>query len=157
MHIYLGSDHGGVHLKHDIDEYLKEKYKDDENYSVLDLGVFTNDSSDYPDIAREVSEKVVENDGALGILICGSGVGMSIAANRRPKVRAVLASNELMARLARSHNDANILCMGERFIGKALAKAIVDAFLEGEFSTAERHVRRLEKVEKMNEADRNKK
>lgn len=153
MHIFLGSDHAGFNLKRDIKEYLEQKFEGKEDYSVLDLGVFTNDSTDYPDIAREVCEKVLENEGALGILICGSGVGMSISANRRHNIRAVLAANEITARLARTHNNANVLCLGERFTGRDLALAIVDAFLEGEFDAAERHVRRLEKIEKMAKED----
>lgn len=147
MQIYLGSDHAGVNLKKDIKTYLDEKYKGQDKYSVLDLGVFTNDATDYPDIAREVCEKVLENEGALGILICGSGVGMSISANRMVGIRAVLANNELTAKLARLHNNVNVLCMGERFTGKDLAMAIVDTFLETQFAAEERHVRRVEKIE----------
>ena len=147
MKIYLGSDHAGVNLKKVIKGYLEDKFKGQEEYSSLDLGVFTNDATDYPDIAREVCEKVLENEGALGILICGSGVGMSISANRMQGIRAVLADNELTAKMSRSHNDTNVLCMGERFVGVDLAKSIVDAFLATEFEADERHVRRIEKMD----------
>lgn len=147
MQVYLGSDHAGVNLKREIKDYLDQKFKDGEENFVLDLGVFTNDSTDYPDIAREVCEKVLEHKDALGILICGSGIGMSISANKRNGIRAVLANNELTARMGRAHNDANVLCMGERFTGKELAKAIVDAFLEASFDAEERHVRRVNKME----------
>lgn len=153
MQIFLGSDHAGVELKRELKDYLTEKFKGKEENFVLDLGVFTNDSTDYPDIAREVCEKVLENKGALGLLICGSGVGMSIAANKRDGIRAVLANNELTARMARQHNDANVLCMGERFTGKELAKSIVDAFLEASFDAEERHVRRVSKIEEVMRGD----
>jgi len=147
MQVYLGSDHAGINLKREIKDYLEQKFKGKEDYSVLDLGVFTNDSSDYPDIAREVCEKVSENKGAFGILICGSGVGMSITANRRNGIRAVLANNEITARMGRAHNNANVLCMGERLTGRDLATAIVDVFIETKFDAEERHVRRIGKID----------
>lgn len=147
MQIYLGSDHAGVNLKRALKIYLDEKFKGNEEYSALDLGVFTNDASDYPDIAREVCEKVLEYDGSVGILICGSGVGMSITANRISGIRAVLANNEITARLARAHNKANVLCLGERFTGVELAKSIVDAFLSTKFDEEERHLRRVNKID----------
>lgn len=149
MQVYLGSDHAGVELKREIKDYLEGRFKEQEGYFVLDLGVFTNDSTDYPDIAREVCEKVLENKEALGILVCGSGIGMSIAANKNKGIRAVLANNELTARLGREHNDANVLCLGERMTGKELAKAIVDAFLGATFDAQERHLRRVGKLEKV--------
>lgn len=152
MQIYLGSDHAGVNLKKQIKLHLDEKFKGQEASSVLDLGVFTNDATDYPDIAREVGEKVLENEGALGILICGSGVGMSISANRMSGIRAVLANNELTAKLARLHNNANVLCLGERFTGSDLAMAIVDIFLETKFAADERHVRRVVKIDLIRDA-----
>ena len=147
MQIYLGSDHAGVNLKREIKLYLDEKFKGQDKSSVLDLGVFTNDATDYPDIAREVCEKVLENEGSLGILICGSGVGMSISANRMVGIRAVLANNELTAKLARLHNNANVLCMGERFTGRDLAMAIVDTFLDTQFAAEDRHIRRIGKID----------
>lgn len=153
MEIYLGSDHAGVNLKKEIKTYLDEKFKGQENSSVLDLGVFTNDATDYPDIAREVCEKVLENEGAIGILICGSGIGMSISANRMVGIRAVLANNELTAKMARAHNNANVLCMGERMTGKDLAIAIVETFMATEFDTAERHLRRVNKIESVMSKD----
>lgn len=149
MQVFLGSDHAGVELKREIKDYLEQKFKAEEGHSVLDLGVFTNDATDYPDIAREVCEKVLENKEALGILICGSGIGMSIAANKHNGIRAVLAANELTARMGRAHNNANVLCMGGRFTGKDLAKSIVDAFLEASFDDEERHVRRVNKMESL--------
>lgn len=153
MNIYLGSDHAGVNLKKEIKTYLDEKFKGQEDNLILDLGVFTNDATDYPDIAREVSEKVVENQGAMGILICGSGIGMSISANRVQGIRAVLANNELTARMARQHNNANVLCLGERFTGKDLAISIVETFLAQTFDAEERHLRRVNKIDQMNKKD----
>lgn len=147
MQLFLGSDHAGFNLKKILKDYLVEKYKNDEDSKVLDLGVFTNDATDYPDIAREVCEKVIENPESVGILICGSGVGMSISANRHPGIRAVLANNELTAKMSRAHNNANVLCMGERFTGADLAKSIVDAFLSSKFDGEERHARRIDKIE----------
>ena len=149
MQVFLGSDHAGVNLKREIKLYLEQKLQGGEDNFLLDLGVFTNDSTDYPDIAREVSEKVLEHKDALGILICGSGIGMSIVANKQNGIRAVLANNELTAKIGRLHNNANVLCMGERFTGKDLAIAIVDAFLEANFDAEERHVRRVDKIEKI--------
>ncbi len=147
MQLYLGSDHAGINLKRELKDYLEQKFQGKDDYSVLDLGVFTNDSTDYPDIAREVCEKVLETQGAMGILICGSGVGMSITANRRDGIRAVLANNEVTARLGRAHNNVNVLCLGERLTGQDLAKSIVDAFLETKFDAEERHVRRIGKID----------
>jgi ribose 5-phosphate isomerase B len=153
MQVYLGSDHAGFNLKKEVKEYLSAKFKGKEDDKVLDLGVFSNDATDYPDISREVCEKVVENKGAMGILICGSGIGMSISANRIKGIRAVLANNEITARMARAHNDANVLCLGERFTGKDLAMAIVDTFLATAFEAEDRHVRRLDKIETVNTKD----
>lgn len=147
MQVYLGSDHAGFNLKKQVKDYLAEKFNGKDGYSVLDLGVFTNDATDYPDIAREVCEKVVENNSAMGILICGSGVGMSISANRLKGIRAVLANNEMTAQLSREHNNANVLCMGERMTAFDVAKGIVNTFLETKFDAEERHVRRIGKIE----------
>ncbi len=149
MQVYLGSDHAGINLKREIKDYLEQKFQGKDDSSVLDLGVFTNDSTDYPDIAREVCEKVLENKGAMGILICGSGVGMSITANRKNGIRAVLANNEITARMGRAHNNANVLCLGERLTGRDLAEAIVDVFIDTKFDAEERHLRRIEKIEQV--------
>lgn len=143
MRIYLGSDHGGYVLKNLLQEHLKSN----EAYEVVDLGVFNDDSVDYPDIAREVCEKVIENNGAKGVLICGTGLGMQMTASKIKNIRAALCTNEYMARMSREHNNANVLCMGERVVGSELAKAILDKFLETEFLEEERHVRRVEKIE----------
>jgi ribose 5-phosphate isomerase B len=143
--IYIGSDHAGYDLKGVIKKYLTEK-----GTKVVDLGCFSADSVDYPDIAREVGEKAVEEKNSLGILICGTGIGMMMSANKLPGVRAAVCTHQLMAKMARMHNDANVLCLGSRIIGEELAKNIVDTFLETEFENEERHRRRIEKMMALN-------
>lgn len=138
--LYIGSDHGGFQLKATLIEYLQSK-----DISIEDCGTYSCDSVDYPDNAEAVCEKVMENPENLGILICGTGVGISMAANKVTGIRAALCSNEVMARLTKQHNNANILCMGERIIGAELAKSITDAFLEASFEGG-RHQRRIDKV-----------
>lgn len=142
--IYLGADHGGFELKGKVAQHLKEK-----GYRVVDLGTFTNDSVDYPDVAREVAEKVAEDEANLGILICGSGTGVCIAANKYKGIRAANAESLEIAKLAREHNNANVLCMGGRFIAPELAIQLVDTFLNTPFSNEERHARRVEKLNKI--------
>lgn len=139
--IYLGSDHAGFRLKEEIQQYLKGK-----DYHVVDLGVFEEVSSDYPDIAREVAEKVSENKNAFGILMCGTGIGMCMAANKVKGVRAANAESVTYAEMARRHNDANILCLGGRHISFEKAREIIDTFFSITFEAEERHVRRVEKV-----------
>lgn len=141
MQIYIGSDHAGYELKETLQNYLKEK-----GHSVLDLGVFTDvNKADYPDIAREVSEKVIENEGSRGVLICGSGIGMSIAANKVKGIRAANAYDVTSAELSRKHNNANVVTLGERLIGPDVAKEILDTFLGTEFEGG-RHEGRVNKI-----------
>ena len=111
------------------------------------LGVFNNGTADYPDIVREVCEKVLENDGAKGLIVCGTGIGVHMTAAKIKGIRPALCTNEYMARMSREHNNANVLCLGERVIGCELAKSILDAFLATDFSDEERHARRVEKIE----------
>lgn len=141
LSIYLGSDHAGFRLKEQIQEYLKNK-----NYRVVDLGVFEEVLSDYPDIAREVAEKVSENKNAFGILMCGTGIGMCMAANKVKGIRAANAESTQYAEMARRHNDANILCLGGRHITFEKAQEIIDTFFRTPFEAEERHVRRVKKV-----------
>jgi ribose 5-phosphate isomerase B len=141
--IYIGSDHAGYEMKEAVKKYIAEK----PDFKVVDLGAFSQDSIDYPDIAREVCEKIVDEKGALGILICGTGIGMMMSANKRAGIRAAVCTVELMAKMARLHNDANVLCLGSRVIGADLAKSIVDTFLTTKFENDERHVRRIGKME----------
>ncbi len=140
MKIAMGSDHGGVHLKAHIKEYLEAK-----GYEINDCGTYGDESVDYPDYAAKVAEVVVKGEAEQGILICGTGIGISIAANKIDGVRAALCGDTFSAQMAREHNNANILCMGERVLGVGLAEAIVDAYLGGQFA-AGRHERRVAKI-----------
>lgn len=142
MKIFIGSDHGGFEMKELILEFLKSK-----NYDISDEGCSNNESCDYTDFAKKVCAKVLQNEQSKGILICGTGIGISISANKIKGIRAALCTNEYMARMARIHNDAQILCFGGRVIGSELAKAIVEVFLNTNFSNEERHKRRIEKIE----------
>ena len=135
--IYIASDHGGFNLKAYLSKYLEKK-----SYNVDDLGTHSMESCDYPLFAQKLCEAVREHNG-LGILVCGSGVGMSMAANRFDGIRAASCTNEYMARMSRRHNDANVLCLGERILGLDLATDIVDAFLANTFDGG-RHLRRVE-------------
>jgi len=141
MQIYIGSDHGGYEMKNALKKYLVEVGND-----VVDLGCFSTDSIDYPDIAREVAEKVAENPGSRGVLICGTGIGMQIAANKIPGIRATVATDEHMAEMSRKHNDANVITLGGRTTEMEMAKKIVDTFLSTNFENEERHTRRVEKM-----------
>lgn len=141
--IFIGSDHAGFQAKEGLRSYLGENGA----VEVTDLGCFNEDPCDYPDIAREVGEKVLEHPKALGILICGSGIGVAMAANKLKGIRAAQAMDENMAELSRKHNDANILTLGARLIDAEKMKKIVDTFLTTPFESAEeRHVRRVEKI-----------
>ncbi len=141
MKVLIGSDHAGFQLKEDIKEYLMLLGHDVEDY-----GVFSEEPFDYPDVALRLAEDVAKRKGSRGILICGTGVGMSIAANKVRGIRAALCHDVFSARASRAHNNANILAMGERVIGKGLAREIVKVWLETDFQ-GERHARRLEKIE----------
>ena len=139
--IYVGSDHGGFNLKREVVDMLSGE----EGYVVYDLGPYDVESVDYPQYAKSVSERVL-NEGGFGILICGTGVGMSIVANKQRGIRAVLAHNEFVGEMGRRHNDANVLCLGARVIGSALGLEIVKSFLSAEFEGG-RHERRVKQFE----------
>ena len=138
--IALGSDHAGVQLKATIAEQLRSKGID-----VKDYGTYDESSCDYPDYAQKVGEAVVSGEAERGILICGTGVGISIAANKVPGVRAALCGDTFTARLSREHNNSNVLCLGARVVGAGLAGDIVEAWLDGQFEGG-RHQRRLDKI-----------
>lgn len=140
MKISIGSDHAGLPMKKEIIDHLKNK-----GYEVQDFGTFTNESCDYPDYALKVAENVKNDDSNLGILICGTGIGISIAANKVHGIRAALCNDGFSARLCRQHNNANILALGQRVIGIGVALDIVDIFLNSEFEGV-RHQRRLNKI-----------
>ena len=138
--IYIGCDHAALHMKNDIIGYLNDK-----GYNVEDLGPYTPESVEYPIYAEKVGLAVTEDKGSLGILICGTGIGMSLAANKVKGVRAAACSEVYSAKLTRQHNDANVLCLGARVIGIETAKMMVDAFVETEFEGG-RHQRRVDMV-----------
>ena len=140
----LGSDHAGYELKQALKEHLQTL-----GISVADLGTYSAESTDYPDYAKAVAETVAMQKSDLGLLICGTGVGMSIAANKFPGVRAALVFDEQMAALSRQHNNANVLCLGARMTSPELAKKILDAFLAAHFEGG-RHERRVKKMETTN-------
>ena len=140
MKIALGSDHGGLDLKKQIILHLKSK-----NIETKDFGTYTEDSCDYPDYALEVAQEVVAEKFELGILICGTGIGIGIAANKVPGIRAALCHDTFSAHASREHNNANILTLGARVIGIGLALDIVDAFINGKFQ-GERHQKRIDKI-----------
>lgn len=138
--IFIGSDHAGFDLKTGVCDYLVTQ-----GFKVTDLGTHSKDSCDYPESARNVCEAVLENNGT-GILICGTGIGMSIAANRFKGIRAALCTHEFHARATRQHNNANVLCMGERVTAPGLAVELVRIFLETPFEGG-RHERRVSLIE----------
>lgn len=142
MDIILGSDHAGFGLKEECRIYLESNPA----HRIVDAGVFSRESSDYPEIAHKVALSIAKGECQRGILICGSGVGMSIAANRHKGVRAALCHNLYLARMSRQHNDANILVMGGRVIGGGLALEMVEVFLETGFEGG-RHLRRLDMID----------
>lgn len=142
--VYLGADHGGFRLKEVLEEYLKSKA-----VAVEDLGVHSEEPSDYPDNAMPVAKKVVENPGSFGILLCRNGQGICIAANKVKGIRAAVAWSAEIAASSRQHDDANIVCLASDFTDEATAKQIVDAFLSGQFEDIERRLRRLEKLKKL--------
>ncbi len=140
--IAIASDHGGYDLKAEIISYLKET-----GYELKDFGCYDKKSVHYPDYAHKVGWAVAKKEYQYGILLCGTGIGMSIAANKIKGIRASLCHDTFSARMTREHNDSNILTMGGRVIGPDLAKDIVKIWLITEFSRENRHVLRLKKVE----------
>lgn len=139
--IAIGSDHAGFDLKAKLAEELRSS-----GYEVLDLG--TDDAAnsvDYPDFGKAVAEAVTSGKADGGVVVCGTGIGISIAANRHPGVRAALCHDVTMARLCREHNDANVLALGARLIGEAVARDCLETFLNTDFA-GDRHVRRVEKL-----------
>ncbi len=139
MKLVIGADHGGFDLK----EHLAQMLKND-GHEVTDAGCYSPDSVDYPDIAAEVEKQIVSGDCEKGILICGTGIGVSIAINRNRLIRAALCHDEYTAVMSREHNDANVLCFGARVIGAGVAEAMVNRWLTTEFAGG-RHQRRIDK------------
>ncbi|MAG23153.1 MAG: ribose 5-phosphate isomerase B [Alphaproteobacteria bacterium] len=138
--VAIASDHAGYEMKTALKEEISSL-----GYGVLDLGTDSPDSVDYPDFAHALAEAVTQGKAGQGVLVCGSGIGVSITANRHPGIRAALCHNAETARLSRQHNNANVLAMGERIIGVDVARECLRAFLETEFEGG-RHARRVAKM-----------
>ena len=145
MKIAIASDHGGYNLKQKIKKTLEE-----EGFDYEDLGTHGTRSVDYPDFAHQVARGTARGDYQRGIIVCGTGIGVSIAANKVPGIRAALCSDCFSARAAREHNDANVLTLGERVTGPGLAREIVKTFLSSQFEGG-RHQGRIEKIEEIEE------
>ncbi len=145
--LFIAADHAGFPLKEELKPFLEE-----EGYEVVDLGNEELDTSDdYPDFAQIMAREILENEDSGGILICGTGQGMCVAANRFSGIRAAYVFNEFTARSAAEHLNANIICLGARLIDTDAAKKLVKMWLDTEFSDEERHRRRIEKIEEGNE------
>ena len=140
--IAIGSDHGGYTLKRALMDHL-----DTRGLAYKDFGTYSEESCDYPVYAKMVAHAVASGECERGILICGTGIGVSITANKIPGIRAALCGDCFSAEATRQHNDANILCMGARVVGEGLALMIADVFLDTPFSNDERHKRRISKIE----------
>lgn len=140
MRIAIGSDHAGYDLKNTIAEHLKSR-----EIEFHDFGTYSSESCDYPDFGEKVANEVASGSCDLGILVCGTGIGISIAANKVPGIRAANCSDTFSARACREHNNANVLALGARVVGPGLALDIVDQFLGGEFLGG-KHARRVDKI-----------
>ncbi len=144
MKLIIGSDHAGPELKAVIVRHLREK-----GHDVTDIGVAVGQKADYPDIAKTVATAIAAGEYALGFLVCGTGIGMSMAANRIPGVRAAATSSAFGAKFTRAHNDANILCLGQRILGEGETLMLVDLFLETPFDAQNpRHKNRIDLFDK---------
>jgi ribose 5-phosphate isomerase B len=141
MRFYIATDHAGYNVKDFVKEYLESK-----SHEVIDLGPFSNDRVDYPDFAKKCAQKVVEDNGSFGILICGTGIGISVSANKVCGIRAALCHDSYTAAMSRAHNDANILCFGERVVGKGVIESMLDSFCDTPFEGG-RHANRVKKID----------
>ena len=141
MKFYIATDHAGYALKEFTKEYVRSL-----GHEIIDLGPDSADRVDYPDFAKKCANQVIEDRGSFGILICGTGIGISIAANKVAGVRAALCHDAYTATATRAHNDANILCFGERVVGKGVIESMIDAFCNTEFEGG-RHAGRVDKIE----------
>jgi len=146
MKVVIGSDHGGYRLKEDLKPYVESL-----GHEVIDIGCHSEQSTDYPDYAGVACEKVLSGEADKAILVCGTGIGMCIAANKIPGIRCALLSDTFSAQATREHNDTNVLALGGRVVGPGLAREIVRVWLETPFSREERHVQRLNKIRALEE------
>ncbi len=142
--VYVSCDHAAIDLKDELCAHINEK----DGYEAVDLGIKHGEKIDYPVAAKRVADAVLSDKGSLGLLICGTGIGMSIAANKVKGIRAAAVSEPYSAKLTRMHNDANVLCMGARVVGPELAKMILDEYLDAEFEGG-RHAGRVELISKI--------
>lgn len=143
MNIAIGSDHAGFDLKEKVLSFLKQN-----NYSIEDVGTYSGESVDYPDYSKKVTKLIQKEQCELGILICGTGIGMSISANKQKGIRAALVNDVFSAKATREHNNTNVLCLGARVIGEDLALLIVETWLNSQFEGG-RHQTRIDKFEKI--------
>ncbi|NDJ52079.1 MAG: ribose 5-phosphate isomerase B [Chloroflexi bacterium] len=141
MKIVIAADHAGFDLKESLKGYISQL-----GYEVVDLGTHSTDAVDYPDVAQSLGEAIVAGQGERGVLICGSGVGANVAANKIPGIRAAICHDTYSAAQGVEHDDMNVLTLGGRVIGVEVGKSLVEAFLSAEFSGDERHLRRLNKI-----------
>lgn len=150
MKIVLACDHGGFELKEAVREHLTKN-----GYNIIDIGVYNTDSVDYPEFGKNAAEMVANKEVDKGIIFCGTGIGISIAANKVKGIRCALCTNEFMAKMSRMHNNANMLALGERVLGKGVAIGIVDAWLSTEFEGGrhENRVNKLMDIEKLNKVE----
>lgn len=148
MKIAVGCDHGGFDHKNAIAEHLKQR-----GFEVVDYGIYENKSVDYPDIASKLCNGILEGEADLGILVCGTGIGMSIAANKFKGIRAAACSEHFSAKYTRLHNNSNVLCLGGRVIGIGTALELADLFVNTEFEGG-RHQNRIDKIEKIENLNR---
>ncbi len=144
--IVIGCDHAGFAIKNKVAEHIREL-----GYECVDVGTYSADSCHYPVYAQAVCKKILDGECELGILICGTGIGMSMAANKHKGIRAACCSDTFSARLTREHNDANVLCFGERVVGIGLALDLVDAFLSAEYLNNGNHVTRVAMLSEIEE------
>ncbi len=138
---YIATDHAGFEIKEFVKEYVRSL-----GHEIIDLGPDSSQRVDYPDYAKKCAYAVLEDSDSFGILICGTGIGISIAANKVPGIRAALCHDAYTAQMTRAHNDANILCFGERVVGKGVIESMIDAFCQTEFEGG-RHTGRVGKIE----------
>ncbi len=143
--IYLGADHGGFELKNELKNYIVQNFPE---LKIFDLGTNSLSAIDYPDIAKKTCEKILENKDNIGLLFCGTGIGMSLSANRIKGIRAALVYNEFTAQMAKEHNNANVLILGGRTLNAELAKNLFKIWYLTEFDTDLRHTRRINKIDK---------